>query len=473
MDSASDRPCPRGMSRRGFLLGTGLGLGLGLPAGWLAQQGFFTGKPSFSGRTREQPRAELGMPGRWPGRVVEVRKPGSVRDDGRIDQATVQDMMSKGMEQLTGADAAPEGWRTLFQRGDVVGIKVNPVGRKPRPGEGGRVRDAVECISHPEVILEAVRCLKDYCGIPPGDIILFERYANEFREAGYERLLATRPMAGVRWYACAHAYDGAQVAIDGQAPGYRDPHVLGYDPDQFVSMGFAAPEHDTRDDRRHRSHLSVVVSRLVNKVITIPCLKDHKSAGVTLALKNISHGMNNNVARSHLAGIYRIGGATSGPNQCNTFIPTAVAQEPIRRKMTLHILDGLVGVYEGGPGNWNRSWGTWKRESLFFATDPVALDHVGWAIIDERRAQEGWAPVGHMGQTQEGLQVRMAPAEAVAALSSPTAAAALAWRHQQQRRRFAGEPFDRRQPEHVALAGLLGLGRFAPSDIEHRQVVLG
>ena len=80
----------------------------------------------------------------------------------------------------------------------------------------------------------------------------------------------------------------------------------------------------------------------------------------------MSHGMNNNVCRSHLSGIYRLGGGTSGPNQCNTFIPTAVAQPILRQKATLHIMDGLIGVYEGGPGSWNRTWGTWHCNSLFF-----------------------------------------------------------------------------------------------------------
>ena len=57
----------------------------------------------------------------------------------------------------------------------------------------------------------------------------------------------------------------------------RDPHVVGYDPDQFVTMGFAAPENapqggelrrrfHARDDRIHRTHLSMIVSRMVNKV---------------------------------------------------------------------------------------------------------------------------------------------------------------------------------------------------------------
>src|SRR5205823_1967577 len=77
-------------------------------------------------------------------------------------------------------------------------------------------------------------------------------------------------------------------------------HVAGYDPDVFAHMGFCSPEHDPKDERRFRSHLSMIVSRLVDKLITIPVLKDHRSAGVTLALKNMSHGMNNNVCRSHV-----------------------------------------------------------------------------------------------------------------------------------------------------------------------------
>ena len=61
-------------------------------------------------------------------------------------------------------------------------------------------------------------------------------------------------------------------------------------------------------------------------------------------------------------------------------------------------MDGLIGVYEGGPGQWNRTWGTWRQRSLYFATDPVAMDHVGWDIIDAKRLEQGWQPVARMGQ---------------------------------------------------------------------------
>jgi len=205
-------------------------------------------------------------------------------------------------------------------------------------------------------------------------------------------------------------YSEQQLAITGiDNPDAHSPellkHVAGYDPDAFVHMGFAAAEHSQNDDRRFRSHLSTIVTRMVDKIITIPVLKDHRSAGVTIALKNLSHGHNNNVARSHLSGMAHgypgsLGRGLDGPNQCNVFIPTAVNQPALRQKATLHICDGLVAVYEGGPGNWNKSWGTWHANRLFFATDPVAMDHVGWDIIDAKRGSLGRPRGGESGRPE-------------------------------------------------------------------------
>ena len=467
-----------GITRRGFLLGSAFGLAAGVPLGWLALQGRqWLGRhaPSpFTGRSVELPRVPAGMPGPYPGRVVEVRHPAVVAADHTIDADAVRTMMQRGMQSLTGSDDVQMAWRRFFVPDDVVGIKVNPVGRRRLLTEKLSRVGGPGSISSPEVLRETVRCLHEYAGVPRRNIIVFERYANEFRDAGYERILRERPMEGVRWFASSAGYDNEQLAIDGQVAGRdRDPNVVGYDPDVFVSMGFADPTHNPRDDRRFRSHLSLIVTRMCSKIINIPCLKDHRSAGVTLALKNMSHGMNNNVCRSHTGTLYRRGGAVSAPNQCNTFIPTAVAQTPLRDKMTLHILDGLIGVYEGGPGNWNRSWGTWARQSLFFATDPVAMDHVGWDIIDTKRALEGWAPVAHMGMVQGANSCHISPRLAtLAALSTPQTAAAIVLDHE-RRRALHAEQFDRRQPEHIALAGLLGLGRFGAHEIDHRVVALG
>jgi uncharacterized protein (DUF362 family) len=457
-------------TRRSFLLGTAAGLAGGASLAWLGRKGLeaFERPASFTGRTVEVPRPKEAMPGPFPGRVVEVRHPGAVTDDNRICTDVVRTMMERGMCGLTGADYAAEAWRRFFEPGDVVGIKVNPVGFAGRPG-------VVAAVSSPAVLLEVVAGLKS-AGVKARDMIVFERYAEEFRKAGYEAVMHERALDGVRWLASS-VTGGRQVDIEGyDGRRDRDPHVVGYDPDVFVHMGFASPDQDPRDDRRFRSHLSVIVTRLVNKFVTIPVLKDHRSAGVTLALKNLSHGLNNNVARSHLNDV-QYGGLVSrprvaGPNQCNTFIPTAVSQPAIRQKATLHIMDGLIGVYEGGPGSWNQTWATWRHKGLFFATDPVALDHVGWDILDRKRAEEGWRPVAQMGLLHAAPAATLSSGLAALAAGGSPGAAALTAAGQNYRGGRTSEVFDRRQPEHVILAGSIGLGTFDARQIEHRRIEL-
>jgi hypothetical protein len=468
-----------GLTRRGFLLGAGTGVAAGAAGTWLGLRGF--------GRNRERPaparevaRPEYTLPGRYPGRVVEVRHPAAVSPAHVIDRQAVAGMVDQGMGELTGAEPADvrAAWGRFFQKGDVVGIKVNPVGRKPKPGEGGRNPNSVGSISSFELLYKVVESLKAV-GVHARDVIVFERYALEFCDAGYADFVRAE-LPGVRWYASAVQWSAEQVDVAG-FDGGRDNcspelarHVVGYDPDVFTAMGFCAPEHSKRDDRRFRSHLSLIVTRLVNKVINLPVLKDHRSAGVTLALKNLSHGMNNNVNRSHTSGIAHGFGPSSmlvtGPNQCNTFIPQCVAQHRLREKVTLHILDGLIGVYEGGPGNWNKTWGTWRHRGLLFATDPVALDHVGWDLIDAKRAQMGWPAVEKMGWLNQTPAAQVTTALAPLATRSPVGAAALAAAAHNREGGWSSEVFNVRQPEHVILAGQLGLGVFDRDQIDYRLV---
>ena len=180
-------------------------------------------------------------------------------------------------------------------------------------------------------------------------------------------------------------------------------HVVGYDPDVFVHMGFAAPDHSQNDDRRFRSHLST--HRHADG------RQDHHDAGAEgPPLGGRDAGAEEHVARDE---------QQRGPQSTCRAWPTATRlarpgvrrAEPVqhvhpdggesaglRQKATLHILDGLIGVYEGGPGSWNKTWGTWRANGLFFATDPVAMDHVGWDIIDAKRVSLGLPRVGEIGR---------------------------------------------------------------------------
>ncbi|MGE3780420.1 MAG: DUF362 domain-containing protein, partial [Pirellulaceae bacterium] len=382
----------------------------------------------------------LGIPGPYPGKVVEVNHPGSVHQAKR-DREVVKQMIARGMKGLVGSEDDVQAWRRFFQVGDRVGIKVVPVGQPLS-------------ISSFEVVQEIIAGLQS-AGVRLRDILVFERYKDEFLRVGYHRYVPD----GAHWECSSAAYDNAQLEIDGQLPGQpRQRNVAGYDPDVFREEPYCdidSSVHQPGDDRRYRSHLSNIITRKVDKFISIPVLKDHRSAGVTLSLKNLSHGSVNNVARSH------VGNASLGfgpgereaaygtMNQCNQFIPAMVSLPQTRQKAVLQIMDGLVGTYEGGPGNWNPTFATWEYKSLFFATDPVAIDRVGWEIIDAKRAEMGLSPVASMGlDADRNLLDRGAG-------PVPT------------------EGFHIRQPQHVPLAATLGLGVFERKSIQHHPIRMG
>jgi hypothetical protein len=420
-------------TRRLFLAGTALGALGGATAGWFGRQ--LAVRPASTPKVHEASRP-LAMPGPFPGRVVEVHHPGalgSAQQKGytQRNREVVQAMIARGMRELVGSEDAVQAWRHFFAPGDRVGIKVVPVGRP-------------DSISSYEVVLEIIAGLQS-AGVRPGDILVFERYRNEFVGTGYHEILPD----GVHWEASSARYDDPQTEIDGQLPGQpREDHVAGYDPDIYRELAFCLPDADPRDDRRFRSHLSTIVSRKIDKLITIPVLKDHRSSGVTLALKNLSHGLVNNVSRSHIIKRHhdpQERGANL--NQCGTFIPTMASLPRTREKAVLHILDGLVATWEGGPKTENKTFATWPYSSLLFATDPVALDHVGWEIIDRKRVTEGWPVVAAMG-----LDARTGVVQ------------------------VDGKPYPEelhiRQPQHIPLAETLGLGVFDRNRIDHRKLDL-
>ncbi len=342
-----------------------------------------------------RPSGPLGMPGPYPGRVVEARNKGMIQK-GVKNREAVKATLARGMKELTGADDGTEAWRSFFEAGDVVGIKVVPNGFP-------------QAHTSYELILEVIEGLKS-AGVKTRDILVLDRYKHELIASKIHEILP----AGIRWGGLTPGgYDETQLQMT--FPG--DDPIAGYDPDEFMEMNLVHKGHDPKDDRNLRSHLGLVVTRRVNKLVMLPVVKDHGSAGVTGALKNMSHGLVNNVARSH---------STSDTNACNQFIPQVVAHPVIRKKCVLQVMDGIRGVYQGGPFGVNPNW-AWEYNALLFATDPVALDHIEWRIVDARRKEMGLAPVGSVGKL--GIDAER-------------------------------EGFDMRQPQHIPLAANLGLGVF-------------
>ena len=87
-----------------------------------------------------------GIPGLYPGRVIEVAHAKSVTGGVR-DRTVVNAMVARGMRELVGAEDAVDAWRALFKRGDRVGIKVVAAGKPV-------------AMSSPEIVLEVIEGLK-------------------------------------------------------------------------------------------------------------------------------------------------------------------------------------------------------------------------------------------------------------------------------------------------------------------------
>lgn len=333
----------------------------------------------------------MGMPGLYPGRITEVRSDAVISEKtDRVDRDALGRLVKRGMTELTGAPDLASAWRVFFEPGDRVAIKVNASG-------------APQCVSSPELVQEVVAGLIS-TGVKPQDIWLYERYAGQMDLVGYESFLP----------------DGVRVWSGERRRG----ELTGYDRDVYVEVDFQGEE-----DRR--SYMWEVVTKHVNKIVNIPNVKDHASAGATGCLKNTGYGSFNNVARSHELKTHI--------THVKSFVGTLNTVEPLRSRTVLHIVDGLRGVWHGGPAAFTPKF-LWYPKLLQFGTDPVALDRVLMDIVDGKRREQGAVSIfnrdpQYLGTTRADPRIMI---------------------------RY-------REPEHVQYAASLGLGTADKTKIQYRK----
>jgi hypothetical protein len=284
--------------------------------------------------------AAPGMPGPYPGRVISVKSEKCVdTSTGAANDEIVREMMARGMRALTGASDTAAAWRRFFEPSDVVGIKVN-CGGYPH------------CVSAYEIVAEVVRQLMNV-GVPVSQIYVYERFQNQMDEVNY----APHLPAGVQFVAAERAN--------------RNVDNGGYDPATYLEADFFG-EEDTR------SNMMRLVSRRLTKIVNIPNMKDHGATGVTGCLKNIAYGSFSNVARTH----------HRGKSYTYSVVGALAAMEPLRSRTVLQIMDGLRGVWHGGPFARTTRYVFYPRQILF-GTDPVAIDRLLLDIIDNERKAHG------------------------------------------------------------------------------------
>jgi uncharacterized protein (DUF362 family) len=191
--------------------------------------------------------------------------------------------------------------------------------------------------SRPEVSSTLAGLLQD-SGIQPKNIIIWDRTNRELMEAGYRLNL-----------------NGNGIKVFG-----TDTEGIGYDSQLTSHLNIG-------------SLFSSIQSSKITASISLAILKDHGMAGVTAGMKNYF-------------------GAIHNPNKyhdfnCNPFVAELFETNPIKRKHKLTVLDSLIVQYHRGP-SYHPRWAE-KYEALIFGLDPVAVDYVGWQLIEKFRAKAG------------------------------------------------------------------------------------
>ncbi len=297
-----------------------------------------------------QPRCEWSMPGRYPGVVAEVTVPGVMKEEG-ADETIVSAMLAASMKALTGTGSSQAAWMQFVGPEDRVGIKVNPV--------GAPVASTTHELTH------AVISALESTGVRRENIVFVDHYRHQLEKWGYSQ----------------DRYPGIEAHCLHYTVGEGDAKVTkgleGLDQSSYFECDYVIPDEQNHLDSMlnggPRSYFPKALTSGIDKLINIPILKHHKGCFTTLGLKNLAFGLTSNCYRGH--------------QFVNRYIAEACACPPIRDKTVLTVLDGLRAQYDKGPSASPSH--VWQTDTLMVATDPVALDSVGFEIIAEKRLAEG------------------------------------------------------------------------------------
>ena len=349
--------------------------------------------------------------GIYPGRVAWVYNPDAVSNKGAyywseasVDQAKVNEMMSKTIKWLTGATSDQDAWDLLFksfnkergngevgyQAGQKIAIKVN---MNSSSGSGAWTKDF--CTS-PQSIYAVVNSLIEYAGVKGADITVYDAS----RGIGDPVRNKIRANTG-------QEYQDVKYVVTPAKPGAGRLTAVA---DTTVAIHFANKDMQDAD----RTFLPTCVTE-ASYLINLAQFKGHGLGGVTLCAKNFFGSLyrpsnptttgqmawtptgtdiSNNAAypvEKRMIGIHGFMnpfdidfGAEwllkARPMGSYNALVDLLGNRNLGGKVVLFMIDGLYASREAGNdvGKWtsfpfNNGW----TASLFASQDVIALESVG------------------------------------------------------------------------------------------------
>ena len=261
-----------------------------------------------------------------PGKVVRVKKAGSLMPNQIYPKADdAKVMLERVMTELTGKATLVEAVKQFVHAQDKVCVKVNGIA-------------LANMATNKEFVLPFIDAMIAG-GVPAANITVLEQYPSF--------LMGTRITA-------QNVPSGVKVAVHNNEDATMEYRMI---PGTGVQTKF------------------VRVLTESTALVNFSLVKDHSIAGYTGALKNMTHGCTINPHDYHL-------------HHASPQIAMLAAQDVIKTRMRLHLSDVFKVTCHGGPLDKLPQYRL-PYEAVMASTDPVALDTIGWEIVEQLRAQKG------------------------------------------------------------------------------------
>ncbi len=264
-----------------------------------------------------------------PGKVVKITKKDCLQANQlypKPDDAKA--MLTRALTELTGKPDLVTAVKEFVHPQDKVLVKVNGIARENMG-------------TNKELVLPFIEAMIA-SGVPAASITVLEQYG------GF--------LAGTRITA-QNLPPGVNIVIHANA---KDNPAMAPMPDRLI------PGTGTR---------TKFVKPLTDATcaINFALVKDHSICGFTGALKNMTHGCSINPHDFHV-------------HNASPQIALMFAQDVVRSRVRLNILDGFKAMAHGGP-LWKSPQHVKVHEAVYASTDPVAIDVVGWEVVEKLRAE--------------------------------------------------------------------------------------
>ena len=312
-----------------------------------------------------------------------------------VNGPMIREMVNNALLKLTSANDLGTAWTRLgITPQDVVGIKITTMGGP--------------LLSTHRAIVQAICDGLQDAGVPPSQIIIWDKNASDMRSAGYMPTPATDSHVGISSIFPGTGYDpdavykngivGTLIWGDSEFIRHGNQDLSDAASSAVKNKAFGGPiggvsssdaddtlANSSKPQTSDKSYYARLVSSTCTKIINVPVLTDNSYIGINGCLGSLALGSIDNNRRFQGDPIF------GDPAICEI-----LSKSYLRRKVVLNILDALIAEYAGGPA-FDPQF-TKQIGAIYVSRDPVAIDALVLKRLEEWRAADHEGKIDPIGK---------------------------------------------------------------------------